>query len=80
MFRQKVGCLSFFRESHCFPRKTAENPETPDFIGSFKSNERKLRPVKISAQSDRNCGFLGFLGSAPKVASNKKWPKIVRSF
>ena len=57
MFRQKMGWLPNFRESHLYPRKTAENPEIPDFIGSFKSNERKLRPVKISARSDKKRRF-----------------------
>ena len=57
MFRQKMGWLPNFRESHLYPRKTAENPEIPDFISSFKSNERKLRPVKISARSDKKRRF-----------------------
>ena len=57
MFRQKMGWLANFRESHLYPRKTAENPEIPDFIGSLKTSERKLRCVKISAQSGQNCGF-----------------------
>ena len=35
----------------------SKNQKSPDFIGSFKSYERKLRPVKISARSDENCGF-----------------------
>ena len=37
--------------------KWSKNQKSPDFSGSFKSNERKLRPVKISAQLDENWRF-----------------------
>ena len=49
--------LLTFREKCFLAFSPSKNRKSPDFLGSFKSNERKLRCVKISAGSDENCGF-----------------------
>ena len=56
-FRRNFQISGFFRESGFSHISGSKNQKTPDFSASFKSNERKLRPVKISARSDENCGF-----------------------
>ena len=56
-FRRNFQISGFFRESGFSLVSRSKNQKSPDFSGSFKSNERKLRCVKISAQSDENCGF-----------------------
>ena len=56
-FRRNFQISGFFGESGFSHISGSKNQKTPDFSASFKSNERKLRPVKISARSDENCGF-----------------------
>ena len=56
-FRRNFQISGFFRESGFSHISGSKNQKTPDFSASLKSNERKLRPVKISAQSDENWRF-----------------------
>ena len=56
-FRRNFQISGFFRETGFSLIKWSKNQKSPDFSGSFKSYERKLRCVKISARSDEKPGF-----------------------
>ena len=80
-FRRNFQISGFSGETGFSLISRSKNQKTPDFSGSFKSNERKLRPVKISAQSDENWRFfITSKVSASETASASETQKQARSY